>query len=62
LGNLAEKIIAELGIRREVLDEWTKKSYERARAAQSNRVLDWEIVDIIKDRGRGNLKINKDEE
>ena len=62
MGNLAEKIIAELGIRREVLDEWTKKSYERARAAQSNRVLDWEIVDIIKDRGRGNLKINKDEE
>ncbi|CAI2372465.1 unnamed protein product [Moneuplotes crassus] len=62
LGNLAEKIIAELGIRREVLDEWTKKSYQRARGAQASKLLEWEIVDIIRDTPKGTIRINKDEE
>ena len=51
-----------MGIRREVIEEWTKKSYERARAAQKNRVFDWEIVDIVKDSRKGQRKINMDEE
>lgn len=62
LGNLAEKIIAELGIRREVLEEWTRKSYERARKAQQNKLFEWEIVDIIRDTMRGKIRLNEDEE
>jgi acetyl-CoA C-acetyltransferase len=62
LGNLAEKIIAEMGIRREVLEEWTKNSYTRARSAQDNKFLDWEIVDIVKDKGREQQRISMDEE
>jgi acetyl-CoA C-acetyltransferase len=49
-------------IRREVLEEWTKISYERSRKAQSSKTFDWEIVDIIKDTRKGQVRFNKDEE
>ena len=62
LGNCAEKIIAEMGISREVLEEWTKESYERAKMAQGNKVLEWEIVDIVQETVKGIKKINQDEE
>ncbi|CAI2372434.1 unnamed protein product [Moneuplotes crassus] len=62
LGKLAEKTIAELEIKREVLDSWTKISYQRARAAQANKFFDWEIVDIMQATPRGRIRINQDEE
>lgn len=51
-----------MGIRREVLEEWTKTSYQRARSAQTNKLFDWEIVDIVQDTPRGRKRVNKDEE
>lgn len=49
-------------IRREVLEEWTKISYERARKAQNSKTFDWEIVDIIKGTSQGKIRFNRDEE
>jgi acetyl-CoA acetyltransferase len=62
MGNIAEKIIAEMGIRREALDEWTKTSYMRARSAQSNKFFEWEIVDIVKEGRKEQQRISMDEE
>ena len=51
-----------MGITREAQDEFAIKSYEKARAAQSKGVLDWEIVDIVEENKGKQIRINKDEE
>ena len=51
-----------MGMNREVLDEWAKRSYEQARQAQVRGVFSWEIVDILKDTQKGQHRINLDEE
>ena len=47
MGSCTEKICSEMGITREAQDEFAIESYNRARAAQENGILDWETVEII---------------
>ena len=62
MGSCTEKVNADMGITREHQDEWAIRSYERARKAQSDGVFDWEIVDIVNQTRKGEVRINKDEE
>ena len=47
MGSCVEKVCSEMGITREAQDEYAIESYNRARAAQENGILDWETVEII---------------
>ena len=62
MGSCTEKVNAEMGITREMQDEWAIRSYNKARLASSDGTFDWEIVDIINQTSKGEVKINKDEE
>ena len=62
MGTCTEKVNSDMGITREMQDQWAIRSYERARAAQGDGTFDWEIVDIINSTPKGEVKINKDEE
>ncbi len=62
MGSCVEKVNSEMGITREMQDEWAIRSYERARKAQEDGTLDWEIVDLVNQTRRGEITINKDEE
>eukprot|EP00352_Strombidinopsis_acuminata_P002792 CAMPEP_0176397792 /NCGR_PEP_ID=MMETSP0126-20121128/45409_1 /TAXON_ID=141414 ORGANISM="Strombidinopsis acuminatum, Strain SPMC142" /NCGR_SAMPLE_ID=MMETSP0126 /ASSEMBLY_ACC=CAM_ASM_000229 /LENGTH=396 /DNA_ID=CAMNT_0017772317 /DNA_START=61 /DNA_END=1251 /DNA_ORIENTATION=- len=63
MGSCVEKTNTEIDISRQAQDEYAIKSYERARAAQENGLLDWEIVEITEKDRRGNEKRHtKDEE
>ncbi len=62
MGSCTEKVNSEMGITREMQDEFAINSYERAREAQENGTFDWEIVDIVNQTRKGEVTINKDEE
>ena len=62
MGTCTEKVNSEMGITREHQDEWAIRSYERARKAQADGVFDWEIVDIVNQTRKGEVRISKDEE
>ena len=62
MGTCTEKVNSEMGITREHQDEWAIRSYERARKAQADGTFDWEIVDIINQTRKGEVRISKDEE
>jgi acetyl-CoA C-acetyltransferase len=62
MGTCVEKTNAEMGITREMQDEWAIKSYERARAKQNDGTFDWEITPIINQTRKGEVTIAKDEE
>lgn len=53
MGSCVEKTTTEVDISRQAQDEFAIKSYERARAAQENGLLDWEIVEITEKDRRG---------
>ena len=46
MGSCVEKICSEMSISREAQDEYAIESYNRARAAQENGILDWETFEI----------------
>ena len=62
MGSCTEKVNAEMGITREMQDQWAVRSYTRARDAQADGSFDWEIVDIVNQTNKGEVRINKDEE
>jgi acetyl-CoA C-acetyltransferase len=62
MGSCTEKVNSELGITREMQDEWSIESYKRARKAQEDGTFDWEIVDIVTKGRKGEVRISKDEE
>lgn len=47
MGSCVEKLNSDMGITREAQDEFAIQSYERARAAQEQGLLDWETVEVI---------------
>jgi acetyl-CoA C-acetyltransferase len=62
MGSCVEKICAEMNISREAQDEYAIQSYTKARAAQQAGILDWEIIEVIQQTKKGEVKNNKDEE
>lgn len=62
MGSCVEKTNAEMGITREMQDQFAIRSYEKARAAQADGTFDWEIVDIVTQGKKGEVKLSKDEE
>lgn len=47
MGSCVEKVCSEMGITREMQDEYAIESYNRARAAQEAGFFDWETVDVV---------------
>lgn len=62
MGACTKKICSEMGITRESYDEYAIRSYNKARKAQEQGILDLEIVDVIEDNKGKEKKISKDEE
>lgn len=47
MGSCVEKNCAEMGISREMQDEYALGSYNKARAAQEAGLFEWETVDVV---------------
>lgn len=63
MGSCTEKTASELGITREVSDEYAIKSYTKARQCQEAGIFDWEIVEITEKDAKGRERhFSKDEE
>lgn len=62
MGSCVEKVCSEMGITREAQDEYAIESYNRARKAQENGILDWETVEIIMQERGKERKFARDEE
>ena len=62
MGSCVEKLCAEMNISREAQDEYAIESYKRAREAQQNGTLDWEIIEVIQESKKGEVSIKQDEE
>ena len=62
MGSCVEKTCSEMGITREMQDEYAIESYNRARAAQEAGLFDWETVDVIQQTRKGEVKFSRDEE
>ena len=58
MGTCTEKVNSEMGITREIQDEFAIASYEKARAAQEDGTFDWEIVEIVNQTRKGDITIN----
>lgn len=62
MGACTEKICGEMNITREAQDAFAIASYERARAAQSAGLFDFEISEVIQKTKKGEIAIKMDEE
>ena len=62
MGSCVEKVCSEMGISREAQDEYAIQSYNRARTAQENGILDWETVEITQQDRKGERVFSRDEE
>lgn len=62
MGSCSEKFISEMGITRQAQDEFAIQSYTRARAAQEAGLFDGEIVEVIQQTKKGEIKFKLDEE
>jgi len=62
MGSCVEKVCSEMGITREMQDEYAIESYNRARAAQEAGFLDNETVDVVIEGRKGEKRVSKDEE
>lgn len=62
MGNCVEKTNKDFSFTREQQDDFAKRSYERAREAQSNGTFDWEITPVEEESRKGKKIIDKDEE
>jgi len=62
MGSCVEKVCSEMGITREMQDEYAIESYNRARAAQEAGFFDWETVDVIQETRKGEKRVSRDEE
>jgi acetyl-CoA C-acetyltransferase len=62
MGSCCEKFISEMGITRQAQDEFAVQSYTRARAAQEGGLFDNEIVEVIQQGKKGEIKFKLDEE
>jgi acetyl-CoA C-acetyltransferase len=62
MGSCVEKLCSEMNISREMQDEYAIESYKRAREAQQNGTLDWEIIEVIQQSKKGEVSIKLDEE
>lgn len=62
MGSCVEKVNGDMGITREAQDEYAIESYQRARAAQEQGILDWEIVEITQKNKKGETTFSRDEE
>lgn len=62
MGNCVEKTNRDFGFTRQEQDEYAIRSYERAREAQSNGTLAWEIAPVEEQTRKGSKIHDKDEE
>lgn len=62
MGNCVEKTNRDFGFTREQQDEFAIASYEKARKAQEDGTLAWEITPVEEQTRRGTNVIEKDEE
>jgi acetyl-CoA C-acetyltransferase len=62
MGSCVEKVCSEMGITREMQDEFAIASYNRARLAQESGILAEEIVEVVQETKKGDKKFSKDEE
>jgi acetyl-CoA C-acetyltransferase len=62
MGSCVEKVCSEMGISREMQDEYAIESYNRARLAAESGIFSEEIVEVIQETRKGDKKHSVDEE
>lgn len=62
MGTCVESLCKDHQITREAQDAYAIESYTRAREAQANGTLDWEIVGVDQQTKKGTITLDKDEE
>jgi len=62
MGGCVEKVNSEMGITREMQDEYAIASYNRARLAQESGIFAEEIVEVVQVTKKGEKRHSKDEE
>ena len=62
MGNCSEKTVSELGISREMQDEYAVESYKRARTAQEQGTFDFEITPVTIETRKEPKVVSQDEE